>query len=184
MFNATSTVVLTTPENADCYKSVIGDEADYRYDLGETDPLEDFLSNVTVAGGSTVIIDESHCLSPDRMVAGIRAYIDNPAWKRRSVRIIVVCPKRKAGDRILRLLTTYCAIYDIIYDGDDAHIATELARLLVSPNVRCDVLELLGDPSAVTGRTERPESISIASIETIADDELCIHISFGRKWRA
>lgn len=180
--NRKTITVLTTPESADCFRSVIGEEADYRYDLNETEPLEAFLSNVTVGGGSIVVIDEGHCLSPDLMLAGIRAYVDNPAWGKRALRIIVVCPKRKAGDRILHQLTAYCAIYDVIYDGGHAHIAAELARLLERPNVRCDVLELLEGPAS-GDRGADARSIPIASIDTVANDELCIRISFERRRR-
>lgn len=181
MTDPRSITVLTTPEDADYYKSVLGDDADYRFNLSETEPLEDFLANVTISGGSIVVIDENHCLSPNTMAAGIRAYLDDPAWGRRGLRIIVACPRRKPGDHLLSYLTTYCGIYDIIYGNGGPHISNELARLIERPNARCDVLELLESPRLPASSTEAPSCVSASSIEIGPGEEICIRISFERR---
>ncbi|MGN0073374.1 MAG: hypothetical protein ACI36W_06250 [Coriobacteriales bacterium] len=180
MFDRRSVTVLTTPEEADYYKSVLGDDADYRFELTETEPLKDFLANLAIGRGTIVVIDENHCLSSNAMVAGLHSFLNEPAWGRRGLRIIVSCPRRKAGDPLLRYLATYCGIYDIIYDGKGPHISSELSRLLERPNVRCDVLDLLGEPLADIKLLESAQGVSVASIETSLNEEIRINISFER----
>lgn len=145
MLDLKSVTVLTTPENADWYRSVLGSEADFRFSPKETHPLETTFANLTIAGGSIVVVDERHCLTPQDMALGIRRYSDETAWQGRSLRIVAVCPERSAGDELLAYLTTHCGVYDVIYGEDGAHIAHELSSILQRPRTRRDVLHLLDD---------------------------------------
>lgn len=135
--------VLTTPENADWYRSVLGDTADYKFSVELSHSLSDLFFNLTHAGGSVVVIEESHCSSPSHMAAAIRNYADDPQWSKRALRFIVVCPEREEGDPFLSNLVSNCGIYDIIYGGRGAHVTNELARLMERPNTRRDVAHLI-----------------------------------------
>ena len=143
MLQFDTVTVLTTHERADWYRGVFGAHADYKFDPRQTMPLDMFLNNLTIGGGSLVVVDEAHVISADAMLAGIKRYVDDPRRRSKSLRIMVVCSKRGPKDRLLAVLAGYCGIYDLIYGVTGADVSVAIERLLDQPNSRLDVLELL-----------------------------------------
>lgn len=141
-----SVTVFTTPERVDVFKAVFGERAHYRLDPFETAPLTDTLANLAIAGGSTAVIDERHCFSAESMYAGVADYVDSALGCSKNLRLIVVCPDRKPGDKLLTGFAAFCGIYDIVYNKCQSEIVLELERIWRKPNKRYDVRELLDAP--------------------------------------
>lgn len=135
-----SVTVLTTEERSDWYKAVLGMEAHYVFDPSQTDSLGSYLSNLRIGKGSLVILDEPHFLSAEMLLMGVKNYVDDPRNAESKMRIIVVCPGRKPGDRMLAYLTMYCQIFDIICAEDCFELMAHLEQLIRTPNKRSDVL--------------------------------------------
>lgn len=135
-----SVTVLTTEERSDCFRAVFGMEAHYVFDPSKTDPLGAYLSNLRIGQGSLVILDEYHFPSPEMLLMGVKSYVDDPGNMQGKMRIIVVCPARKPGDRLLAYLTMYCQVFDIICEEDCIELADHLEQLVRTPNRRNDVL--------------------------------------------
>ena len=139
-----SITVLTTPERSDLFRPAVGERADFCFDPERTAPLSDFLGNIALAGGSSVILDEAYFISVEKMADGVRAYLDASSSRSHALRLIAVCSERQAGDSLLDFLVAYCGLYDIVYDRRGADVTVELERLMENPNTRFDVVELLG----------------------------------------
>lgn len=157
--------VLTTEERSDWFKAVFGLGAHYVYDPAETAPLGSYLSNLRIGGGSLAVLDEAHFLSADMLLMGVKDYVDNAVNAGGNLRLIVVCPGRRPGDRLLAYLTMYCHIFDIVCAEDYIDLIGELEHLAQTPNKRQDVLVYM-EPSiqaqrdiepAVIGRSEHAQ---------------------------
>ncbi len=143
VFSADSCVVLTTPERVNYFSSVLGEEIDLRFDPEATNPLADFLVNVFLSGGKTVILDEAHFYTAGHMLEGIDRYLDEKELKIGTLRLVVVCSRRRSDDPVLLHLASYCGLYDLIWDVSGTDLSVRLSSLLCCPNSRKDVLEIL-----------------------------------------
>ena len=147
-----SVTVLTTEERSDWYRAVLGMEAHYVFDPSETDPLGSYLSNLRIGRGSLVVLDEAHFLSAEMLLMGVKSYVDDPRNAGSDMRLIIVCPGRAAGDRLLAYLTMYCQVFDIICTQDCIELAGQLEQLIRTPNRRNDVLPYMaGEVQAQAG---------------------------------
>ena len=138
-----SITVLTIPERADLYRSIVGQDADFKFDPKITTPLDDFLVMVSINRGSLVVLDEAHFFDENNLKEGIKKYVNNPLNSKRSLRIIFVCSERCPGDDLLSFLSSYCCFYDIIYDCQSVDIPIKLGQLIAKPNSRFNILDLL-----------------------------------------
>lgn len=150
---------MTTPERADFFRPALEGNPHLVFDQNESFPLFDTLANISIAGGSIVILDEAHFVTVDVMTEGIRRFLDDPETAESSVRLIVVASSRRPPDPILHFLVTYCDIYDIIYDCAGAEITTALIRLLDKPATRFDTLDLRMGRAEMPVRGEGEEAV-------------------------
>lgn len=152
MIKSDRLVVLTTPERADSFRAAVGHGADMVFDFERTDPLEPFLTNISMSGCDIVVLDEAHFVTSDVMKRGLRAYVDDPRNAMRGMRIIVVCSDREPGDSFLSFIVGYLDIYDTLVGLSGTKLASALTRVMKYPMTRMDVLELL-KPSVLSGET-------------------------------
>lgn len=174
MVSLDAVTVLTTPEHVDAFVAVFGESADYRFDCRQTAPLRDYLGNLTLGGGSIAVLDEAHFISPSMMLRELRAYANDPRWRGKQLRLIVVCLKRAAGDALLAELVACCGIYDIVYGVGWTEAVIELGHLLKRPNDRFDVLELVGSIHSLCGEGASDDHVS-ASLEPKAESEILLN---------
>lgn len=169
-----SVTVLTTEERSDWFRAVFGMEAHYVFDPSKTDPLGTYLSNLRIGQGSLVVLDEFHFLSPEMLLMGVKSYVDDPNNAESKMRIIVVCPGRKPGDRLLAYLTMYCQVFDIVCEEGCIELADQLEQLVRTPNRRNDVLAYMAgevaEQSAVRAACgeHRGARVAASSIEVPA----------------
>ena len=154
-----SVTVLTTEERSDWFKAVFGMEAHYVYDPSKTEPLGLYLSNLRIGHGSLVVLDEAHFPSADMLLMGVKSYVDDSHNMNGNMRLVVVCPGRKPGDRMLAYLTMYCQLFDIICAEDGIELISQLEQLVRMPNRRNDVL------SYMTGNVQSQGSVMVAPID-------------------
>ncbi len=133
---------MTTPERADFLRPAFEGAPHFILDPDEGLPLFNTLANISVAGGSIVVLDEAHFVTVDVMTEGIRRFLDDPSTANSSVRLIVVASSRKPPDPVLDFLVSYCDLYDIIYDCAGVEITNALMHLLKKPASRFDTLAL------------------------------------------
>lgn len=162
-----SITVLTIPERADLYRSIVGQDADFKFDPKITTPLDDFLVMVSINRGSLVVLDEAHFFDENSLKEGIKKYVNNPLNSKRSLRIIFVCSERCPGDELLSFLSSYCCFYDIIYDCQSVDIPIKLGQLVAKPNSRFNILDLL-EP-ALTATIAMAEATKDAVSASITD---------------
>lgn len=143
MYPPNSITVLTIPERADLYRSVLGEEIDLKYNPQFTNPLDGFLKRVTICYGTLAVIDEAHFYNTQSLYEDIKKYVDNPLNSNHQLRLIFVCSERKPGDNFLAFLTTYCNFYDVVYNVEGIDISLKVKNLIDRPNKRYDVLELM-----------------------------------------
>jgi hypothetical protein len=143
MYSSDSITVITFPERADIFRSVVGSKADFKLKPTVTVPLDEFLTMVSINHGKLVIIDEAHFVNTNDFKDGIKRYVDNPSNTNKSLRLIFVCANRKPGDELLSFLSAYCSFYDIIYNTEGSDISLKLKHLINNPNSRVDILELI-----------------------------------------
>ena len=146
MLESRAVTVLTTEEHCDSFRAAIGEGADFRFDPYDAMPLHLFLGNLSLSAGGAVVLDEDYFLSDGALLRGLADFLDEPVPRLPAPRIVCVCSRRKAGDALLHRLASYFAIYDIVYDCPVHELGERVARLLVRPNRRVDVLELLAAP--------------------------------------
>ncbi len=178
MYSSKSITVLTFPERADLYRSIVGPDADFKLRPNITAPLDEFLTMIYMNHGSLVVIDEGHFIDLNGFKEGIKRYVDNPVNSKRNLRLIFVCADRKPGDELLSFLSAYCSFYDIVYDVSGIDISVKLEQLINKPNTRFDVLKLLESTISIPPKKEinEQEPISITHSAQKSENEITLNI--------
>lgn len=145
-----SIVVLTTEERVHLFRTALGDDVDAHFDPQDTAPLRDFMSNCANSGGKLIVLDEAHFIRVEDMVDGVQEYLDDPFASSPFLDVMIVCPEREAGDRLLAYCATYLGIYQIVYGCDGSELVASVAETAARPCTRRDVLPLIcgGRPGA------------------------------------
>lgn len=135
-------VVFTTHERAGYFTPVLGENIDLRLDPRQGPRLCEHLHNIVLAGGRLVVLDEAFFMDIDDLAMGLERFLIDDECSG-SLRIIVVCTKRRAGDLLLAFLVMYCGISDIIYGKEGIGVSIHLSQMLKRDSSKKDVVELI-----------------------------------------
>lgn len=167
-----TTVVLTTHERAELYRTALGDGIDMRFGAHGARELHDALRNCANSGARLVVLDEVHFVTALDMAEGLRSYVDDADIACPQPEIIVVCPEREPPDELLTFLVKQCGIYGIVYGCDEAELVAAIAQRASRPSTRRDVLDIAAARERKrTGTREAPQQAARESAG--AEPDVC-----------
>ena len=144
-FNPKTTTVFTIPERVMLYKETLGGNLDVQYENDGILTFADKLENVSKSGGKTVVIDTDYFVHLQDLRRNLKLWCDELAFKRRNVRICVLCFSPWADKQFVRFLIQYCMIFDVICYEDINKWQKLLFETLEKPRTRKNVLSLMSE---------------------------------------